>query len=76
MKFLLDMGISVHLIPELRASGHEAAHIAELSTGRLPDSEILLKARAGRYVLLVHDLDFSDSWPQAVRGRRRLSSSG
>ena len=41
MKFLLDMGISVHLIPELRSDGHEAAHVVDLSTGRLPDAEIL-----------------------------------
>ena len=60
MKFLLDMGISVHLIPELRLDGHEAAHVVDLSTGRLPDAEILSRARAENQVLLVHDLDFPD----------------
>jgi len=58
VKFLLDMGISFHLIPDLRSDGHEAVHIAEISTGTLPDAEILSRARADGYVLLVHDLDF------------------
>ncbi len=58
MKFLLDMGISPHLIPDLRSDGHEAAHIADLSTGTLPDAEIIARAREESYVLLVHDLDF------------------
>lgn len=58
MKFLLDMGISIHLIPELRSDGFEAAHIADLSAGTLPDAEILARAREEGYVLLVHDLDF------------------
>lgn len=58
MKLLLDMGISPHLIPELRSDGHEAAHIADLSAGTLPDTEIIARAREEDYVLLVHDLDF------------------
>jgi len=58
VKFLLDMGISIHLIPELRSDGFEAAHIADLSAGTLPDAEILARAREEGYVLLVHDLDF------------------
>lgn len=58
MKFMLDMGISPHLIPNLRSDGHEAAHVADLSTGTLPDAEILARAREEEYVLLVHDLDF------------------
>jgi predicted nuclease of predicted toxin-antitoxin system len=58
VNFLLDMGISIHLVPALRADGHEAAHIADLSDGTLPDSEILAIARQEGSVLLVHDLDF------------------
>jgi predicted nuclease of predicted toxin-antitoxin system len=58
VKFLLDMGISPHLIPDLHSDGHEAAHIADLSTGTLPDAEILSRARVENQVLLVHDLDF------------------
>ena len=60
MKFLLDMGISAHVIPELQSEGHEAVHIAELSGGRLGDPKIFAKARDDGYVLLVHDLDFTD----------------
>lgn len=58
MKFLLDMGISIHLIPEIRADGYEAAHVADFSDGTLPDSEILARAREEGSILLVHDLDF------------------
>lgn len=58
MKFLLDMGISLHLIPDLQSDGHEAVHIVDLSTGTLPDAEVIATARAEGYVLLVHDLDF------------------
>jgi predicted nuclease of predicted toxin-antitoxin system len=58
VKFLLDMGISPYLIPELRSDGHEAAHIADLAPGTLPDAEIIARARQEHYVLLVHDLDF------------------
>lgn len=52
------MGISIHLIPQLRADGHEAAHLIELSAGTLSDAEILARARDENEVLLVHDLDF------------------
>ncbi len=48
MKLLLDMGISIHLIPELRSEGHEAAHIADLSTGTLTDIEIRAMIQNGR----------------------------
>jgi hypothetical protein len=58
VRFLLDMGISVHLIPELQADGHEAAHLIELSAGTLSDAEVLARARDENEVLLVHDLDF------------------
>lgn len=40
MKFVLDMEISIHPIPELRSDGHEAPHIGDLSTLTLADGEI------------------------------------
>jgi hypothetical protein len=45
VKSLLDMGISPHLIAELRADDHEAFHIGELSSGRLADAAIGARRR-------------------------------
>jgi predicted nuclease of predicted toxin-antitoxin system len=59
VKFLLDMGISPALAEELRRRGFEATHLEEVGEGRLPDPQILVRARAGGYVLVTHDLDFA-----------------
>ena len=40
MKFLADMGISP------RERGHEAVHLQEQGLGKMPDGDILAKARA------------------------------
>jgi predicted nuclease of predicted toxin-antitoxin system len=60
MKFLLDMGISPVLASDLRRRGFEATHLEETGEGRLPDSDILAKAKTGGYVLITHDLDFAE----------------
>jgi predicted nuclease of predicted toxin-antitoxin system len=44
----------------LRGSGHDAVHLQEQGLGRMPDGEILAKAREERRVLLTHDLDFGE----------------
>ena len=54
------MGISPRAADHLRDLGHEASHLHEQGLDRLPDPEILAKARAERAVLLTHDLDFAD----------------
>ena len=60
MRFLLDMGISVDVIPELRGLGHDAIHVHELGLGTLSDTEIMrLAVREGRTVI-AHDLDFAN----------------
>jgi predicted nuclease of predicted toxin-antitoxin system len=58
MKFLADMGISPRVVSALRDRGHEAVHLQEEGLGRMPDGEILVKARTEGRVLLTHDLDF------------------
>ncbi len=58
MRFLADMGISPDTVEWLRSLGYDAVHLYEQGLDRLPDSEILNKARNEQRVLLTHDLDF------------------
>ncbi|MCD5408684.1 DUF5615 family PIN-like protein [Candidatus Bipolaricaulota bacterium] len=58
MKFLADMGISPGTVDWLRGRGHDAVHLHERGWDRLPDPEVLEKARDEGRVLLTHDLDF------------------
>ena len=58
MKFLADMGISPATVGWLGSRGHDAVHLHERGWDRLPDSEILEKARDEGRVLLTHHLDF------------------
>jgi len=60
MKFLADMGISPRSVAFLRDLGVEAVHLHELGLDRLPDAEIVKKARHEGYVVLTHDLDFGE----------------
>ena len=60
MKFLADMGISPRVVATLRKQGHDAVHLQEQNLGRLPDHEILSKARAEERIVLTHDLDFGE----------------
>ena len=60
MNFLADMGISPRIVEELRKKGHDAIHLAEQGLYRMPDGDILQKARLESRVLLTHDLDFGE----------------
>jgi predicted nuclease of predicted toxin-antitoxin system len=60
MRFLADMGISPRTVDYLREKGYEAVHLHELGQNRLPDSEILARALREEWVVLTHDLDFSE----------------
>ena len=60
MRFLLDMGIPPLVARVLVEKGHEAHHLTETGLHRLPDDEILAKARRESSVVLTHDLDFGD----------------
>jgi predicted nuclease of predicted toxin-antitoxin system len=59
-KFLADVGVAPRIVDWLRASGHDARHLAEENLHRLPDGEIFEKARRERRVLLTFDLDFAE----------------
>lgn len=58
MRFLADMGISMRTVEWLRDQGHDAVHLSEEGLQRLPDEEILVKARVEGRILLTMDLDF------------------
>jgi predicted nuclease of predicted toxin-antitoxin system len=54
------MGISPQTVGFLRELGNDAVHLHEQHLDRLPDPDILAKARREERVLLTHDLDFGD----------------
>jgi len=60
MKFLANMGISPDTVKFLRDLGYEVVHLHEEGLDRLPDPDILRKARREGYVLLTSDLDFGE----------------
>ncbi len=60
MKFLANMGISPDTVTWLRGLGYDAIHLDKEGLGRLPDSQILVRAHAEGYIVLTHDLDFGD----------------
>gem|GEM_PF-829265 len=59
MKFLGDMGISPRTIALLREQGYDAIHLVEQNLERMPDPNILDKARQEERILLTVDLDFA-----------------
>ena len=59
MKFLLDMGLAQSTARHLQILGHDAVHLRDQRLQRLPDDQIIQKARAEGRIILTHDLDFS-----------------
>jgi predicted nuclease of predicted toxin-antitoxin system len=83
MKFLADMGVSMTTVDALRHLGEEIIHLREEGLHRLPDSEILDKARREQRVVLTFDLDFGDllaagggATPSVVLFRMRNQTPG
>ena len=60
MKFLADMGISDTTVNALKSHGHDAVHLSDQGLIRLPDDQILEKAKREDRVVLTVDLDFGD----------------
>ncbi len=58
MKFLADMCISMQTVKWLRQQGYEVVHLREEGLHRLPDDQVLEKARTERRIVLTMDLDF------------------
>jgi predicted nuclease of predicted toxin-antitoxin system len=59
VQFLADMGISRRTVEWLREKGHDVTHLRDEGLQRLPDPEILDKARLESRILLTIDLDFA-----------------
>jgi predicted nuclease of predicted toxin-antitoxin system len=60
VKFLADMGVSRSTSQSLRDLGHDAEHLGEIGLQRLPDPQILTRARQEKRIILTFDLDFAD----------------
>ena len=60
MKFLADMGVSMTTVYSLRQAGEAVVHLRDEGLHRLPDGEILEKAKREQRVVLTFDLDFGD----------------
>ena len=60
MTFLADMGISLETIAFLHDHGYQAVHLRALGLHKLEDKDILQKALEEKWIVLTHDLDFSD----------------
>jgi len=60
LKFLADMGVSGLVVRTLNARGHDAVHLRDIGLQRLPDPQILVKARTENRIVLTYDLDFSE----------------
>jgi len=65
MRFLADMGVSTLTVKWLRNEGHDAVHLRELGLQRLPDEDILVKAREEGRIVLTMDLDLATCWQSA-----------
>ncbi|HPA44903.1 MAG TPA: DUF5615 family PIN-like protein [bacterium] len=60
MKFLADMGVSISTVRALRQEGHDTVHLTDEGLQRIPDPEILEKARQEGRTVLTFNLDFGD----------------
>jgi predicted nuclease of predicted toxin-antitoxin system len=59
MKILIDMNLSLRWEAVLSGAGFVAVHWANLGAAQAPDEEIMSYARAGDWIVLTQDLDFS-----------------
>jgi predicted nuclease of predicted toxin-antitoxin system len=60
MRFLCDMGVSMSTARALRERGHDVVHLREEGLHKLPDEDIVEKARQEGRIILTFDLDFGD----------------
>lgn len=60
MRFLADMGISISVVRQLVADGHDAVHLRDQGLAKLSDKLVLQKAQDEHRILLTFDLDFGN----------------
>ncbi len=54
------MGVSISTVEALRNASQDAIHLRDQHLMKLPDADILQKARAESRIVLTFDLDFGD----------------
>lgn len=59
MRLLLDANLSPEVVRRLKASGHDAIHVAELGLLTAPDPEIMEAAAEADRILVTADSDFA-----------------
>lgn len=59
MKILIDMNLSPDWVVRFAASDIESIHWSAVGAPNAKDSEIMEFARANRFIVFTHDLDFS-----------------
>lgn len=60
MKFFGDMRVSQTVIKTLRNYGYDAIHLRDEKLQKLPDENIILKAKDEGRIILTFDLDFGE----------------
>lgn len=60
MRFLADMGVSPLTVNKLKEVGYDAVHLSEQGLMRMPDSQIIAKAKQESRIVLTFDFDFTD----------------
>ncbi|TVQ49079.1 MAG: hypothetical protein EA365_00705 [Gloeocapsa sp. DLM2.Bin57] len=60
MRFLADMGISPRTVTWLKSQGYDSIHLSEQGLEKLPDEDILIKAKNESRIILTVDLDFGE----------------
>ena len=60
MRFLADMGVSLHIAEWLKKNGHDVVHLRDLGMQRAPDADVFDRAAAESRVILTFDLDFGE----------------
>jgi predicted nuclease of predicted toxin-antitoxin system len=58
LRFLADMGISRKTVQWLHDNDFDAVHLLDQGLERMPDNEIMIKAKQENRVVLTMDLDF------------------
>jgi predicted nuclease of predicted toxin-antitoxin system len=60
VRILVDMSVDVRVADWLRSQGHDAVHLRDEGSHRMPNGEIFEKAVSEARIVLTADLDFGE----------------